>query len=97
MAIAAAGGGGAGGGVIAARAVLPVTDAVGMVGLPSSAHWHSRAKADGCGGMMLLAAVTGLAGGRLRDVILGRLPLFWLRAPELLATTMAGAVFVVAG
>ena len=47
--------------------------------------------------MMLLAAVTGLAGGRLRDVILGRLPLFWLRAPELLATTMAGAVFVVAG
>jgi uncharacterized membrane protein YeiH len=41
-------------------------------------------------GFVVVAAVTGLGGGTLRDVLLGRGPVFWLRAPEPLAVC-AGA------
>lgn len=45
-------------------------------------------------GFVLIAAVTGFGGGTLRDLLLGRTPLFWLRAPELLAICAVVAVLV---
>ena len=36
-------------------------------------------------GFILIAAVTGFGGGTVRDLLLGRTPVFWLRAPGLLA------------
>ena len=36
-------------------------------------------------GFILIAAVTGFGGGTLRDLLLGRTPVFWLARPELLA------------
>jgi uncharacterized membrane protein YeiH len=39
-------------------------------------------------GMIFLAGLVGLGGGTLRDVLLGRLPVFWVREPwDLLITT----------
>ncbi len=35
-------------------------------------------------GFILIAAVTGFGGGTVRDLLLGRTPVFWLRAPLLL-------------
>lgn len=45
-------------------------------------------------GFVLIAAVTGFGGGTLRDLLLGRTPVFWLRAPELLAICAVVAVLV---
>jgi uncharacterized membrane protein YeiH len=48
-------------------------------------------------GFMLMAIVTGFGGGTIRDLLLGRLPLFWLKEPELLAVCAAVAVLVFLG
>jgi uncharacterized membrane protein YeiH len=48
-------------------------------------------------GFALIAAVTGLGGGTLRDLLLGRTPVGWLRAPELLAVCAGVAVLVFLG
>lgn len=74
--------------------VLPLIDAIGMVAFAISGALAGARKRMDVVGLILLAAVTGLGGGTVRDVLLGRLPLFWLRAPELLATTTGVAIFV---
>lgn len=35
-------------------------------------------------GFALLATVTGIGGGTFRDLVLGLVPVFWVRAPEYL-------------
>ena len=45
-------------------------------------------------GFVVVAVLTGLGGGTLRDLLLGRTPIFWLRAPELIAVAAAAAVAV---
>jgi uncharacterized membrane protein YeiH len=49
-------------------------------------------------GFILIATVTGFGGGTVRDLLLGRLPVFWLRAPGLLAicAVVGVAVFFLA-
>lgn len=59
----------------------------------SGALVASRKQLDAVG-FVLIAAVTGLGGGTLRDLLLGRTPVFWLRAPDLLAACAAVAVLV---
>lgn len=80
--------------MIPLSAVLPFLDAIGMVAFAVSGALAGARKRMDVVGLILLAAVTGLGGGTVRDVLLGRLPLFWLRAPELLATTTGVAIFV---
>ena len=45
-------------------------------------------------GFALLAAVTGIGGGTLRDQLIGRLPVFWIKEPAYIAVTTAVAVLV---
>jgi uncharacterized membrane protein YeiH len=45
-------------------------------------------------GFALIATVTGFGGGTIRDLLLGRTPIFWLRAPGLLAICAAVATLV---
>ncbi|MCW8086253.1 trimeric intracellular cation channel family protein [Sabulicella glaciei] len=45
-------------------------------------------------GFVVIACITGIGGGTLRDLLLGRTPVFWLRAPELLGVAAAVAVLV---
>jgi uncharacterized membrane protein YeiH len=40
-------------------------------------------------GVFVVAVVTGIGGGTLRDLLLGRLPVFWVREPEVLAVVAA--------
>jgi uncharacterized membrane protein YeiH len=56
----------------------------------SGALVASRKRLDAVG-FAVVAAVTGLGGGTLRDLLLGRTPVFWLREPELLAVCAAVA------
>ncbi len=45
-------------------------------------------------GFVFLAAVTGIGGGTLRDVILGRTPVFWVANPDYIVVTTAVAIMV---
>jgi len=59
----------------------------------SGALVASRKQMDAVG-FILIAVVTGFGGGTMRDLLLGRTPVFWLRAPDLLAVAMVAAVLV---
>lgn len=45
-------------------------------------------------GFLFLAAVTGIGGGTLRDIILGRLPVFWVLNPTYILVCVAVGVVV---
>lgn len=49
-------------------------------------------------GFVLLGTVTGIGGGTVRDILLGRLPVFWVEAPAYLVTciVVSALVFVTA-
>lgn len=47
-------------------------------------------------GVVLIACVTALGGGSVRDVLLGHFPLTWVKHPEYLALTGFAALFTVA-
>jgi uncharacterized membrane protein YeiH len=59
----------------------------------SGALVASRKRLDPVG-FVLIAAITGFGGGTARDLLLGRTPVFWLRAPEALAVAAAVAIGV---
>ncbi|MBY0333669.1 MAG: trimeric intracellular cation channel family protein [Acetobacteraceae bacterium] len=72
--------------------LLQVLDVVGIAGFAASGALVASRKRMDAVGFILMAAVTGFGGGTLRDLLLGRTPVFWLRAPELLAVCAAVAV-----
>lgn len=43
-------------------------------------------------GAAIIGAVTGMGGGTLRDVLLGRLPVYWIEEPVYLGIALAGAL-----
>ncbi|MGH8082270.1 MAG: trimeric intracellular cation channel family protein [Lysobacter sp.] len=43
-------------------------------------------------GVVIIASVTALGGGSLRDIVLGHYPLGWVKHPEYLAYTIGAAV-----
>jgi uncharacterized membrane protein YeiH len=45
-------------------------------------------------GFLFVAAVTGIGGGTLRDLLLDRGPVFWVREPLSVWLTSAAAVLV---
>jgi uncharacterized membrane protein YeiH len=47
-------------------------------------------------GVMVLAAVTAVGGGTIRDVLLDRHPIFWLADPKYLIVILASALITVA-
>ncbi|WP_240048306.1 trimeric intracellular cation channel family protein [Crenalkalicoccus roseus] len=59
----------------------------------SGALVASRKQMDAVG-FVLMAVLTGFGGGTVRDLLLGRTPVFWLGAPELLAVCAGVAVLV---
>ncbi|MBS4078972.1 MULTISPECIES: trimeric intracellular cation channel family protein [Pseudomonas] len=46
-------------------------------------------------GVVLIACVTALGGGSVRDVLLGHYPLTWVKHPEYLVLTSVAAMFTV--
>lgn len=59
----------------------------------SGALVASRKQMDAVG-FVLIAAVTAFGGGTVRDLLLGRVPPFWLRDPTWLAVASAVAILV---
>ncbi|MFT4019971.1 MAG: trimeric intracellular cation channel family protein [Acinetobacter sp.] len=46
-------------------------------------------------GVILIACVTALGGGSVRDVLLGHYPLGWVKHPEYLVLTCCAAIFTI--
>ena len=59
----------------------------------SGAFVASRKQMDAVG-FILIGCITGFGGGTVRDLLLGRTPLFWLQAPELVAVAALGSLLV---
>ncbi len=45
-------------------------------------------------GFVFVGAVTGIGGGTLRDLLLGRHPVFWVGQPDYLLVTVAASILV---
>jgi len=74
--------------------LLILLDWLGIVAFAASGALVASRKQMDAVGFVLIAVVTGFGGGTLRDLLLGRLPLFWLREPELIGLAAAVGVFV---
>lgn len=76
------------------QALLPVLDyASVLVFALTGALVASRAQLD-LVGFVFFATLTGVGGGTLRDLVLGRTPVFWVDRPQLIVLTAAAAIVV---
>lgn len=73
---------------------LRLLDWIGIAAFAASGALVASRKQMDIVGFVLIGILTGFGGGTLRDLLLGRLPVFWLRAPELLGIAAAAAILV---
>ncbi|HEV7264892.1 MAG TPA: trimeric intracellular cation channel family protein [Falsiroseomonas sp.] len=73
---------------------LRLLDWLGIAAFAASGALVASRKQMDAVGFVLMAAVTGFGGGTLRDLLLGRTPVFWLATPELLAIAAGAALLV---
>lgn len=76
--------------------MLDVLSAIGTIVFALTGAISAAKKRFDIFGMILLACVVGLGGGTLRDLLLGRLPVSWVKDPTevLISTTVAVVAFV---
>lgn len=72
--------------------VLYVLDMVGVAVFAVSGAIAAGRKQLDLLGVVVIAVVTALGGGTLRDVLLDRSPVFWIRQPDYLMVTLAAAL-----
>jgi uncharacterized membrane protein YeiH len=73
---------------------LRLLDWLGIAAFAASGALVASRKQMDAVGFILIATVTGFGGGTLRDLLLGRTPVFWLQTPELLAIAVGAALMV---
>lgn len=71
---------------------VPWVDLAGIVVFAASGALVAARKGMDPVGFILIACVTAFGGGTVRDLLLGRTPVFWLRAPELIALAAVTAI-----
>ncbi|HWJ72695.1 trimeric intracellular cation channel family protein [Mesorhizobium sp. BR1-1-16] len=78
--------------------LLQALDSIGVVVFAVTGALAASRKELDLVGFVFLAAITGVGGGTLRDVILGETPVFWIREPQpvILCALSGVAVFFVA-
>jgi uncharacterized membrane protein YeiH len=79
-------------------AATAVLDWLGVIVFAISGALVASRKQMDLVGFALLGTVTGIGGGTLRDLLLGQLPVFWVREPAYLITCVlvSGIVFLMA-
>ncbi|MFC7689161.1 trimeric intracellular cation channel family protein [Paeniroseomonas aquatica] len=80
--------------MIGVETLLRWLDLAGIAVFAASGALVASRKQMDAVGFILVAAVTGFGGGTLRDLLLGRLPVVWLRDPALLAVASSVALLV---
>jgi uncharacterized membrane protein YeiH len=82
------------------RLVLALAYALEMLGVGVFAISGALAgvnRGEDLFGVAVLAAVTGVGGGTLRDLLLNRHPVFWLKNPAYLYVILVAAAIAIAG
>lgn len=72
-----------------------VVDLAGVFVFAISGALAAREKKLDLFGVFIIAFVTGLGGGTLRDVMMGRTPVFWMQAPIYVGMIFGGSAFAV--
>ncbi len=73
-----------------------VIDLVGIAVFAVSGALAAGRKSLDLLGVLVLATVTAVGGGTIRDLLLGRLPIFWLTDPSYLLVILVSALATVA-
>jgi len=73
---------------------LPWMDMAGIAVFAASGALVASRKQMDAVGFVLVACVTGFGGGTLRDLLLGRTPVFWLLEPSVLMAATGAALVV---
>lgn len=76
------------------EAVIRWLDLFGVAVFAASGALTASRKQMDVVGFMMLAAVTGIGGGSLRDLLLGRTPVFWIAEPLYLLLCVGVAIVV---
>lgn len=76
--------------------MLYVLDLLGVAVFAASGALAAMAAGMDLLGILVLAAVTAIGGGTLRDVLLGRHPVFWIKDPTPLFVIIAAVILTVA-
>jgi uncharacterized membrane protein YeiH len=80
--------------VLALDALLRWLDVAGVAVFAISGALVAARKRLDVVGFMVVGVLTGFGGGTLRDLLLGRTPIFWLQRPELIAAAALAALAV---
>lgn len=73
---------------------LQVLDLLGIAVFAASGALVASRKQLDLVGFVLIGMITGFGGGTVRDLLLGRTPVFWLNQPEVPAIAAAAALLV---
>jgi uncharacterized membrane protein YeiH len=73
---------------------LQVLDLLGIAVFAASGALVASRKQLDVVGFVLIGMITGFGGGTVRDLLLGRTPVFWLNQPEVPAIAAAAALLV---
>lgn len=74
--------------------MLALLDYAGVVVFAAAGALAASRKQLDIIGFLFFAAVTGVGGGTLRDLILGRLPVFWVKEPAYILICVATGILV---
>ncbi len=72
--------------------IVAALDWLGLIVFAVSGALVASRKQMDVVGFVMLGTVTGIGGGTLRDVLLGKLPVFWIKSPSVLAVCIATSV-----
>lgn len=74
--------------------VLTLLDYAGVVVFAAAGALAASRKQLDIIGFLFFASITGVGGGTLRDLILGRLPVFWVKEPIYILVCVATGILV---
>jgi uncharacterized membrane protein YeiH len=82
--------------VLGRRVILHVLDLVGVAVFAVSGVLAARSRGLDILGVIVIAAITAVGGGTLRDLLLNRHPIFWITDAQYLTVVIASALLTVA-
>jgi len=83
-------------GIVGRRMILYFLDLVGVAVFAVSGVLAARNRGLDLLGVIVIAAITAIGGGTLRDLLLNRYPIFWITDAQYLTVSIASALLTVA-
>jgi len=79
-------------GIVGRRIILYFLDLVGVAVFAVSGVLAARSRGLDLLGVLVIAAITAIGGGTLRDLLLNRYPIFWIADAQYLTVIIASAL-----